>query len=254
MRALRSTAAKWAKPLLSRTVYRPGSVRKIRRGPAKGMRYRIYPGYGLAPLYGRMEPDVQLQLVNRLRPGAIAIDVGANYGIHTLLMAKLVGESGAVIAFEPSPDLFSELETNLQRNGLRNVTVMQMAVSDSAGDAEFYLGDSSATGRLRSLESTPAEDRGPTIKVTATSLDLLASKGDIPLPDLIKIDVEGAESRVLEGGVPNAEHGRPGPHYRVAQSRAGCGSGRHSEPAGVQDLSLARDDSGHRSVQRMART
>lgn len=199
MRALRSVAAKLVKPLLSRTFYRPGSVRKIRRGPAKGMRYRIYPGYGLAPLYGRLEPEVQHQLVERLRPGATAVDVGANYGIHTLLMAKLVGEGGTVIAFEPSPALFTELETNLQRNELRNVTAMQMAVSDSAGHSKFYLGDNAATGRLQLVESTPADDRGATINVIITSLDLLASKGDFPLPDLVKIDVEGAESRVLEG-------------------------------------------------------
>jgi FkbM family methyltransferase len=163
------------------------------------MRYRIYPGYGLAPLFGRMEPDVQQQLARRLRPGATAVDVGANYGIHTLLMARLVGESGAVVAFEPSPTLFRELEANLQRNDLLNVTALQLAITDSTGDAEFLLTDNTATGRLRSVESTPEEDRVSTINVRATSLDLLVSKGELPLPDLIKIDVEGAESRVLDG-------------------------------------------------------
>ena len=85
--------------ILKHTYWRDGCVRRILLGPSAGQVYRIFPKYGLAPTFGRWEPDLQNLMVKILEPGQTAYDVGANYGIHTLLMSRLVGVSGCVCAF-----------------------------------------------------------------------------------------------------------------------------------------------------------
>lgn len=92
---------------LRRTFWPDGAIRTILVGPSKGLAYRLYPNYGLAPIFGRLEPKLQRLLLRLLKPDDVAYDVGANYGIHTLLMARLVGKMGTVCAFEPHPRIFA---------------------------------------------------------------------------------------------------------------------------------------------------
>src|SRR4051812_25889815 len=124
------------KRLLSQTILHEGSVRTIMWGPARGLRYRIFPGFGLAPLHGGWERRAQALLRKHLRPGDTVYDVGANYGMHTLLMARCVGPKGKVFAFEPVPAIRAELEKNIQLNGFRHVTVQTQALDNYSGQAE----------------------------------------------------------------------------------------------------------------------
>src|SRR5215469_9229339 len=98
-RWIRSAVGGWARS----TLYPVGAVRRVLWGPCRGLRYRIFPGYGHAYLFGGWEPKSMQAMLHYVKAGTIAYDLGANYGMHTLLLAKLVGPSGRVYAFEPNP-------------------------------------------------------------------------------------------------------------------------------------------------------
>lgn len=181
------------KPVVSRTIYRPGVVRKILWGPSRGLRYRIFPQFGLSHLYGGWEPRAQDLMTRHLRPGSVAYDLGANYGMHSLLMARLVGDSGHVYAFEPVPEILSCLKENVGLNKFSNVACVECAASDTVGEATFSLGHHRGAGHLSEVE------HGATIRVKTTTLDDFVVRDNHQPPDFIKIDVEGAEGRALRG-------------------------------------------------------
>ena len=108
------------RPILAATFYRQGSERTILRGPGRGLRYRVFPDYGLSPIWGEWESRAQQAMVKHIRSGSTAFDIGVNYGVHTLLMARLVGARGHVYAFEPEPVSFSRLCRHVTLNGLSN--------------------------------------------------------------------------------------------------------------------------------------
>ena len=158
------------------------------------MRYRIFPGYGWAFLYGGWERSFSRIFRQRIKRGTTVYDIGANYGMHTLLYSRLVGPDGHVFAFEPSPTVFSALKENVELNSLRNVTLVQKAVASNSTEAFFDVGGSCATGHL-----TDSSTDG--LKVKVTSLDEFVFDDDQLPPNFIKIDVEGAESSVLSGAI-----------------------------------------------------
>lgn len=134
-----------------------------------------------------------------LRPGDVFVDVGANFGLYTIDASKLIGESGSVLAFEPSPDAYGHLQHNISLAGVRNVDVRQLALSDSDGtavlktsrdgrDAWNTLGQSLHGGQVDSQRVT-----------TARLDDVLAALLPMARPTMMKIDVEGWECHVLRG-------------------------------------------------------
>jgi FkbM family methyltransferase len=135
-----------------------------------------------------------------LDPGSVAYDVGANYGMHTLLMARLVGSTGRVFAFEPVPEIFAALSGNIKLNNFGNTSAVQVAVADRAGSFGFETTQSTATGHLSDSEAHV---------VQTTTLDDFVLESGNPAPTFIKIDVEGAETRVLEGGMRVLRQFRP---------------------------------------------
>jgi FkbM family methyltransferase len=140
-------------------------------------------------LNGTYEREQTRLFEQLLRPGGVVLDVGANVGYYTLLASVLVGDGGAVHAFEPEPRNAEFLRHHLRVNGARNVTVQQAAVSDREGTARFEFGSGSGTGHLG--ESGALEVR--TLRLD----DYCAEHGIVPTA--IKIDVEGAEMSVLVG-------------------------------------------------------
>ena len=105
-------------------------------------------------------------------------------------------ERAELHAFEPLPANITRLERNLALNSIENVIVHSMAVSDKAGEAMFYAPESrsSGTGRLAARKGLR-----PKLKVATATLDNLVAEGTISTPRFIKMDVEGAELRVLRG-------------------------------------------------------
>ena len=179
------------------TLFPVGAVRTVLLGPCRGMRYRIFPGYGHAYLYGGWERKSMDLMVRYVKPGSTAYDLGANYGMHTLLLAKLAGPNGKVYAFEPNPEIEAALQEQLALNGLKSVETVGMAVSDSRGTARFDRAHHRGAGHLVT-ETTSVS--GTLFDVTTTTLDqFVLEEGHTP-PGFIKIDIEGAESAALRGG------------------------------------------------------
>jgi FkbM family methyltransferase len=133
------------------------------------------------------------EIISRLTvPGAVTVDVGAHIGFYTLLLSRRVGSGGTVHAFEPEAGNFQLLSRNIALNQIQNVVLENVAVSDAAGGASLAVSDRNR-GDHRLVRSGDAG----TITVRTVTLD--GYFGGIRKPDLIKIDVQGAEWRVVAG-------------------------------------------------------
>jgi FkbM family methyltransferase len=168
----------------------------ILSGPARGLRINLH-GSAVAFATGTAERPMQEALVRELRPGATFFDIGANVGFVTILASRLVGPAGRVIAFEPVPENAAAIRENLRLNGIDWAEVHEAAVGASAGHAKLIVSDVSAFSRLATV-NVPTGARGQ-IDVKVTSVDEFLAEGAAPPPDLVKVDVEGAELEVIDG-------------------------------------------------------
>ena len=154
---------------------------------------------------GAYEPHVAREILRLLRPGAVFVDVGASIGYFTILAGRAVGHEGQVIACEPGPQNQSVLLLNTVVNGLDNVRFVPYAVSDTAAVLLYHhLGG--GNGAISAFDGTP-ESLGTSELVQARSLDDIL-KGE-PRVDVVKIDVEGAEGRVLAGATETLSRHAP---------------------------------------------
>ncbi len=128
-----------------------------------------------------------------LQPGMTVVDIGANIGVYTLVMARVVGPAGQVLAIEPLGGPRAHIERGIGLNGLSNVRILPVAVADQAGSGRMRLGAGAEVASLQAGGGTGGEE------VEVTTLDHLAHSLAAP-PDFIKIDAEGAEQRILAGG------------------------------------------------------
>jgi FkbM family methyltransferase len=137
----------------------------------------------------------------RLREGDTVIDIGAHYGVYSILMAAKVGRSGRVVAFEPDPYARQMLARNIALNPLVKPPVVEAcACSDSVGEATlFSRGGNAQSSLARSgVEFSPAH-QSESIRVPLVTLDDYLAERGLPEPAWVKIDAEGAEIRILKG-------------------------------------------------------
>lgn len=172
-----------------------GRPTPIVEGPGTGLRIDVG---GSNPRYvtGQNERPVQTALGELLEPGAVFFDVGANVGFLTLIGARMVGPTGYVVAFEPELDNLRVLTGNIRRNDATNVVVSTRAASSSTGLGELQLAGFSG-GHSLATAADGGDGRAQLVE-TVTIDEVAASSGFGP-PDVVKIDVEGAEAQVLEG-------------------------------------------------------
>ncbi len=169
----------------------------ILHGAGKGLRFN--PAASNAGfVLGTSEPGVQRAMELLLKPGMTFYDVGANVGFHSVIGARLVGPSGCVVCFEPLPENLASIRHNAAINDFAHVRALQVALSDTDGEATFITSAKSTWGTLASV-GVPPTDPLNKIEVTVRRLDGLAIEKHLPSPDVIKIDVEGAEAGVLAG-------------------------------------------------------
>ena len=138
---------------------------------------------------GTYELDKQVLFSKYVKPGMIVYDVGANVGFYTLLSSLLVNEMGKVYSFEPLPLNISTLKKHIELNKLRNVIVTEKAVSNKVSTVKFNFGDNRSAGFI---------SKDGQIEVDTISIDEFIRQ-DNPQPDLMKIDIEGAEYEALIG-------------------------------------------------------
>jgi FkbM family methyltransferase len=167
------------------------------QGPLDGYRMRVDWNHYRSFVYGTWEPDVVRAIQKSVGPGQVALDIGAAFGFYTLLLAKLVGSTGLVFSFEPMGETRAVLQTNVGLNSLRQVTVVGDAVADYEGELEMYL---TSDGDLLHSTSVDAQvgNAGPAACVPCVSLDAFWQDKKMPI-HFIKLDVEGAEEKVLLG-------------------------------------------------------
>jgi len=163
----------------------------IIEGPLKGKKW-IVNSSNFAYYLGNFK-NVQMNIVkDLLHNGDIFYDIGANVGIYTLLSSEKVGNPGIVVAFEPLPANVRILNKHIQMNKCTNVRVIECALSNVSGNCLFFEHPDNTMGSI---------SKNGNLEVPTLTLDSVVADGIAPPPDLIKMDVEGAESIVLRGGL-----------------------------------------------------
>ena len=171
---------------------------RIRRGPLHGLKWVLTSGSKF--IQGTYEPTQTALFMDCVREGHVVFDVGAHVGYYTALASIRTGSTGRVIAFEPRPLNLRFLRCHLRLNHLANVTVIESCVGETTGEARFDTRTGTGTGHLSDDGELP---------VKLVSLDGLVQQGTIPAPHVIKMDVEGAELRVLAGAENILRTARP---------------------------------------------
>jgi FkbM family methyltransferase len=177
----------------------PGLAVVVMSGPLQGKRWIV--GSSINRCWLGVYDPAELRLMKRhLRPGNICFDIGASAGYHTLCASSMVGPAGRVFAIEPSPRNVANIKKHVAMNHLSNVTVVEAAVSNFDGISSFDCSSSPVSGRLC--------EGGP-LAVRIISLDHEIDSGNLPEPDYIKIDAEGAEVLILEGACKLLQRSHP---------------------------------------------
>lgn len=150
-------------------------------------------------LDGYWESWLTRYMARQVRPGQTAVDVGANYGYYSLLLADLVGTAGQLFAIEPSPDIVPLLSRSLLLNGFAaRSEVLAVAAGNADGDKATLAvpAREPKNGNIVAAEF-PQQDGEVRHEVTIRSLDSLLAK--VKRIDFIKIDAEGAEEAIIDG-------------------------------------------------------
>ena len=140
----------------------------------------------------------------RLEPGQTVLDLGAYAGDSTYFFARAVGPRGKVVAVEPDPANLAALRRNVSEHGLAQVAVEGSAILDRDGTISFQ-----AEGSIGSGIAEASDQRGFEITVPTVTLATLLARHDVDRPQFIKMDIEGAEVRVLEGNLELLRRLRP---------------------------------------------
>lgn len=147
-------------------------------------------------------------LRDRVRPGDVCFDVGANVGVYVLQFAHWSRPNGTVIAFEPNPTARLLLERHLKLNGLTERTkVIPAAVGSASGDAVFYAAGADGMSRL-GAPNTAMAGRVVATTVSVVTLDGFCRDGGLE-PDWLLLDIEGFEIAALTGAREVIDRGRP---------------------------------------------
>lgn len=156
--------------------------------------------------HGGYEENETNLLSKLVKPGWTVIDVGANFGWHSIHLSRFVGPQGKVLSFEPVPDAYRELTANLTLNSCQNLETYNIALGNKEDTVTMYVpaidyGLAAASQFL---------DIGKKIRVPMIRLDDFIKQKNIPRVDFIKADIEGGELNLLRGAESILERFRPG--------------------------------------------
>jgi FkbM family methyltransferase len=172
-----------------------------------------------------------VQLCKRLiNTGMTAIDIGAHIGYYSRLFSKLVGQTGCVFAYEPSPENFSILQSNLRFLGRQNTTIFPLAVCAQGGKVPLYI----SPGHSNHSLNPGFTEHESVIDVDATTLDAHLSTLNHPNIHFIKIDAEGSEIEILNG-MTNTIKNNPSLAMIIELNPAGLRAAGH-EPRNLLEL------------------
>jgi FkbM family methyltransferase len=169
---------------------------EIGNGIAKGLKFNNAESSPELAL-GTYEVPIQNIFAQHLKTGAVFYDIGANVGFFSIVAAKLVGDSGKVIAFEPGKDNAQAIRHNGALNNFKQIEVIEKAISNNSGSGQLLLAKYSGGHALATADAPP--DLAGEITVDVVSIDDLIAQKLIEPPNFVKVDVEGAELDVLKG-------------------------------------------------------
>ena len=169
---------------------------QVRKGPLSGIWFELNPRTGQSYLHGDVESNGLQILSQRLCPGMVFYDLGANIGLFSLLAARIVGASGCVYSFEPDAEIAARLRRNIERNGFTNVTVVEAGVWSTTGNFTFLPAQASSPDKGTGMFLPGDRSAGGT-EIRCVALDDFITTA-LP-PNAIKCDVEHAEVEVLRG-------------------------------------------------------
>ena len=152
--------------------------------------------------FGAFDADLHEYIEAHVKPGMICFDVGANIGIVTVHLARKAGLSGQVHAFEPVPGVRERLAQHVQRNRVDAVVrIHPVALSNQTGTASIAIADSEASNQGQaSLVNRSNPELKKTIDVPTITVDEFVARNGIGRIDVMKIDIQGAEIFLLDGG------------------------------------------------------
>lgn len=186
------------KPCYGRFDYAQGDQVTSIRFDARNRQYSALYFDAFLPIY---EPDVTAAIIEFAPADGVFFDIGSNWGYFSLFLAARPGFQGSIHAFEPWPATYADLDSMVSQAGLQRViTTHQVALGEQAGSVAMQCGRHSGLARI----VDEAEDQ-PTEHVEQVALDSL----DIVSPDFMKLDVEGAEAAILQGGRRVIQASRP---------------------------------------------
>ena len=203
----RDTTAKYLRRIVWRQFRRPFSSAWL-----DGLRVNLYPGNEMSRsifVSGLYDPNELSLLKQILKPGMTFVDVGANVGLYTLFGARCVGPDGRVIAIEPSRREVGIVRGQVALNGLQNVTLLPIAVSDREGEAELLVAPLEKSGHntLGAFGFDTVLDHRERVEMRRLD-DVLREQG-VERVDVIKMDIEGAEEAALRGAVETLRRDGP---------------------------------------------
>lgn len=200
----------------------------IQEGVGQGLRFNA--GASAASfVLGSSQRLEQTTLRALLKGGVTFYDVGANVGFFTVMAARLLGRNGRIFCFEPLATNCRQIQHNAALNGFENISIKPVALGKIDGEATFWTSAEPTWGKLASTGTLPDKMAGE-IKVPVRRLDTIVADEKLPSPDVIKIDVEGAEVDVLLGATAILQRNRPallielhGTNQAVAETLSGLG-------------------------------
>jgi FkbM family methyltransferase len=186
---------------------------KLNRAAPKGLTEVAIAAGGLAGLsmsldlqcekdywLGTYEPELQAAIDRLVHPGMVVYDVGANIGYVSLLLARRVGESGKVFAFEALSSNLERLRDNLDLSGFsRTVEVVAAAVVDNERPVRFLFGPSGGMGKAEGSAGRQDVSYTEAHEVSGISLDAFVYRMNKPIPQVVKMDIEGGETLAFPG-------------------------------------------------------
>ena len=195
---------------------------------------------------GTYEPELQAAVGELVKPGDVAYDVGANIGYISILLARKVGESGKVYAFEALPANVDRLRRNLELNDLESqVEVVPAAVIDASRVVSFLIGLSPKMGKAERSAGRQNVAYSESISVSGIGLDQFVYQDGHPAPQVVKMDIEGGEVLALAGMRCTLREAHPVILIELHGPEAAQAAWEELTAAGYQ---LSRMEPGYRSI------
>lgn len=182
-------------------------VHRITAGPAKGLSMRIRLPEDKLYWTGTWEQDVTTALAAEVAPGMVCYDIGSHRGFMAGVMAA--NSAGEVICFEPNPQNAATIDDLIALNPQMKLSLQTLAVGADDTTATFEIMPETSMGKLSSSSFQHGTDGQQRIEVQVARLDTLVDSQVVAPPDLLKIDIEGAELDALQGATATIEKFRP---------------------------------------------